>query len=149
MDRTDRRILAALQRRADLPMHQLGESVGLSQTQCWRRIKRLEKAGVIRRRVALLDPRHLRLTANVFVELELDRPADARVFADVVQEFPEIVECYMVSGDTDFLLRMVAPDVPAYDRLLQAMLERLRKVHNVKTTFALREIKHTTELPIR
>ena len=144
----DKRILAELQRRVNLPLQELGERVGLSQTPCWRRIRRLEEAGVIRGRVALLDPARLRLAANVFVELELGRPADAPALADAVQDFPEIVECYLVAGDTDFLLRLVAPDVAAYQRLLAALLKRLPAVRNVKSTFALREVKYTTALPI-
>ena len=149
MDRIDRRILAELQQRVDTPMYQLGERVALSQTSCWRRIKRLEETGVIRRRVALLDSECLGLAANVFVELELCRPADGRILVDAVQAFPEIVECYMVSGDTDFLLRIVALDIPAYRRLLQAVLDLLPDVQKVKTTFALRQVKYTTELPIK
>lgn len=148
MDSIDKRILAELQRRADIPMHQLGERVGLSQSPCWRRIKRLEDTGVIRRRVALLDPACLCLAVNVFVELKLSRPADSGILADAVQPFPEIVECYLVSGDTDFLLRMIAPNIPTYERRLQALLKLIPAVHNVKSTFSLREIKHTTELPI-
>ena len=149
MDRMDKRILAELQRRANLPLQELGDRVGLSQTPCWRRIKRLEEAGVIRGRVALLDPARLDLAVNAFVEIEIARPADDPTLAEAVRAFPEIIECYMVSGDTDYLLRLVAPDVPAYQRLLHDLLGRLPDVRNVKSTFALREIKYTTALPIR
>lgn len=93
IDRTDKRILGELQRQAKLSMNQLGDRVGLSQTPCWRRIKRLEDAGVIRRRVALLDPAQLQLTVNVFVELKVSKPADSRILASAVQTIPEILEC--------------------------------------------------------
>ena len=148
IDRTDKRILGELQQQAKLSMNQLGERVGLSQTPCWRRIKRLEDAGVIRRRVALLDPVQLDLTVNVFVELKVSKPADSRILARAVQTIPEILECYMISGDTDFLLRVIAQDIPTYHRLLDTLLGLLPDTRNVKSTFALREIKYTTELPI-
>lgn len=148
MDRLDKRILTELQRQANLPMQELGDRVGLSQAPCWRRIKRLEEAGFIRGRVALLDPGRLDLAVNVFVELKLAHPADRPKLATAVQAFPEIVECYLVSGETDFVLRLVAPDVPAYQRLLQRLLEQLPEICNVKSTFALSEIKYTTALPI-
>lgn len=148
MDRLDKRILAELQRRANLPLQELGDRVGLSQTPCWRRVKRLEKSGVIRGRVALLDPASLQLAVNVFVELKLGRPADSATLADAVHAFPEIVECYLIAGDTDFLLRLVAADVNSYQRLLHALLERLPAVRDVRSTFTLREIKYTTALPI-
>ena len=123
--------------------------MGLTQTPCWRRIKRMEQEGVIRARVVLLDPGRLNLAIKAFVEIALTRPANRSAFAATVQDFPEVLECRLVSGDTDFLLRMVAPDVPAYQRLLQRLLEQAPESRNVKSTFALCEIKHTTSLPIR
>ena len=150
MDNMDRRILAELQRQGDVPIQELGERVGLSHTPCWRRVKRLEERGVIKRRVALLDAEQLDLAVNVFVNVNLRRHQENALnrFEAAVQEIPEIVECYTVSGDTDFLLRVVVADVTAYEHLLKATLVHLPEVGNLTSTFALRQVKYTTALPL-
>ena len=104
-----------------MSMQELGERVGLSHTPCWRRVKRLEEGGFIRQRVALLDPARLDLTVNVFVNVNLRRHQENALsrFEEAVQDVPEVVECYTVSGETDFLLRVVVADVSAYERLLK------------------------------
>ncbi|MEM8769297.1 MAG: Lrp/AsnC family transcriptional regulator [Pseudomonadota bacterium] len=150
LDTFDRLILRELQQDADISMQDLGERVGLSHTPCWRRVKKLEEAGVIRRRVTLLEPDHLDLSVNVFVQVSLavqDEDALNR-FESAVQSIPEIVECYTVSGDRDFLLRVVVEDVSAYERLLKSTLVHLPEVANMSSTFALRQVKYTTELPL-
>ena len=128
----------------------LGERVGLSHTPCWRRVKRLEERGVIKRRVALLDAEQLDLAVNVFVNVNLRRHQENALnrFEAAVQEIPEIVECYTVSGETDFLLRVVVADVTAYEQLLKATLVHLPEVGNLTSTFALRQVKYTTALPL-
>ena len=150
MDNIDRRILVELQRQGDLPIQELGERVGLSHTPCWRRVKRLEERGVIKRRVALLDAEQLDLAVNVFVNVNLRRHQENALnrFEAAVQEIPEIVECYTVSGETDFLLRVVVADVTAYEHLLKATLVHLPEVGNLTSTFALRQVKYTTALPL-
>ena len=150
MDRIDRHLLAELQRDADRSMQELGERVGLSHTPCWRRVKRLEDRGLIRVRVALLDAEQLDLAVNVFVNVSLKRHQENALnrFEDAVQAVPEIVECYSVSGETDFLLRVVVADVSAYERLLKATLVHLPEVGNLTSTFALRQVKYTTALPL-
>ena len=150
MDNIDRRILAELQRQGDVPIQELGERVGLSHTPCWRRVKRLEERGVIKRRVALLDAEQLDLAVNVFVNVNLRRHQENALnrFEAAVQEIPEIVECYTVSGETDFLLRVVVADVTAYEHLLKATLVHLPEVGNLTSTFALRQVKYTTALPL-
>ena len=150
MDNIDRRILLELQRQGDLPIQELGERVGLSHTPCWRRVKRLEERGVIKRRVALLDAEQLDLAVNVFVNVNLRRHQENALnrFEAAVQEIPEIVECYTVSGETDFLLRVVVRDVTAYEHLLKATLVHLPEVGNLTSTFALRQVKYTTALPL-
>ena len=150
MDNIDRRILAELQRQGDVPIQELGERVGLSHTPCWRRVKRLEERGVIKRRVALLDAEQLDLAVNVFVNVNLRRHQENALnrFEAAVQEIPEIVECYTVSGETDFLLRVVVADVTAYEQLLKATLVHLPEVGNLTSTFALRQVKYTTALPL-
>ena len=150
MDNIDRRILTELQRQGDVPIQELGERVGLSHTPCWRRVKRLEERGVIKRRVALLDAEQLDLAVNVFVNVNLRRHQENALnrFEAAVQEIPEIVECYTVSGETDFLLRVVVADVTAYEHLLKATLVHLPEVGNLTSTFALRQVKYTTALPL-
>ena len=150
LDRIDRRILHELQDRADISMQQLGDRVGLSHTPCWRRVKRLEEGGFIRRRVALLDPARLDLEVNVFVNVTLRRHQENALsrFEESVQDVPEIVECYTVSGETDFLLRVIVADVSAYERLLKRTLVHLPEVGNLTSTFALRQVKYTTALPM-
>ena len=150
MDNIDRRILAELQRDANLPMQELGERVGLSHTPCWRRVKRLEERGIVKDRVALLDAEQLDLAVNVFVNVNLRRHQENALnrFEAAVQDIPEIVECYSVSGETDFLLRVVVADVTAYEHLVKATLVHLPEVGNLTSTFALRQVKYTTALPL-
>ncbi len=150
LDPIDRRILAELQEAADLSMQELGDRVGLSHTPCWRRVRRLEKKGFITRRVTLLDAKRLDLAVNVFVNVNLRRHQENALnrFEEAVQDVPEIVECYTVSGETDFMLRVVVSDVEAYERLLKATLVHLPEVGNLTSTFALRQVKYTTALPL-
>jgi Lrp/AsnC family transcriptional regulator len=149
-DAFDLKILAELQRDADQSMQDLGEKVGLSHTPCWRRVKRLEEQGVIRRRVTLLNAQQLRMSVNVFVNVTLRQHQENALnrFEDAVLDVPEIVECYTVSGDTDFLLRVVVENVTAYEQLLKRTLVHLPEVGNLSSTFALRQVKYTTELPL-
>jgi len=150
MDAFDLQILRELQADAEISMQELGERVGLSHTPCWRRVKKLEEAGVIRHRVTLLDPDQLNLAVNVFVQVSLgvQQEEALNAFEAAVQAIPEIVECYTVSGDRDFLLRVVVEDVTAYERLLKSTLVHLPEVANMSSTFALRQVKYTTELPL-
>ena len=150
LDPVDRRILVELQESADMSMQELGERVGLSHTPCWRRVRRLERDGIITRRVALLDAEQLGLAVDVFVNVNLRRHQENALnrFEEAVQDVPEIVECYTVSGETDFLLRVVVSDVGAYERLLKATLVHLPEVGNLTSTFALRQVKYTTALPL-
>ncbi|TDJ22542.1 MAG: Lrp/AsnC family transcriptional regulator [Gammaproteobacteria bacterium] len=149
-DAFDLKILAELQRDADQSMQELGDKVGLSHTPCWRRVKRLEEQGVIRRRVTLLNAEQLRVSVNVFVNVTLRRHQENALnrFEDAVLDIPEVVECYTVSGDTDFLLRVLVENVTAYEQLLKRTLVHLPEVGNLSSTFALRQVKYTTELPL-
>ncbi|MCY3623919.1 MAG: Lrp/AsnC family transcriptional regulator [Gammaproteobacteria bacterium] len=150
LDPIDRRILVELQESAEMSLQELGERVGLSHTPCWRRVRRLEQKGIITRRVALLDAKQLGLAVDVFVNVNLRRHQENALnrFEEAVQDVPEIVECYTVSGETDFLLRVVVSDVSAYERLLKATLVHLPEVGNLTSTFALRQVKYTTALPL-
>ena len=150
LDSFDLKILRELQNNADLSMQELGEKVGLSHTPCWRRIKRLEEQGIIKRKVTLLDAEQLNLSVNVFVQVSLrsHRENALNRFEDAVLDVDEIVECYTVSGEKDFLLRVVVADVAAYEHLLKRTLVHLPEVGNLSSTFALRQVKYTTKLPL-
>jgi Lrp/AsnC family transcriptional regulator len=150
LDDFDRRILQILQGDADVSMAELGEQVGLSHTPCWRRVKKLEAAGYIRGRVVVLDPERLDLSVNVFVEVHLKAHDEASLnaFETAVREVDEVVEAYTVSGEKDFLLRVVVRDVASYEHLLKHRLVHLPSVGSLSSTFALRQVKYTTKLPL-
>ena len=150
LDETDRAILRVLQDNADHSVAQVAERVGLPYTPCWRRIQRLERNGIIARRVALLDQRTMGLGVSVLVSVALKRHDEVTLkkFERAVQEIDEIMECYAIAGDKDFHLRVVVPDVEAYDRLLKAKLVHLPGATAVSSSFALSCVKYTTKLPI-
>ncbi len=150
LDRLDISILRQLQENASVSIQELGARIGLSATPCWRRVKRLQNEGFIRKQVALLDAQLLELKVNVFVHVKLKTHSDEMLkkFEESVATIPEVVECYSVSGDTDFLLRIVVAEVGAYETLLYKKLIRLREVGTLNSMFALRQVKYTTELPI-
>jgi Lrp/AsnC family transcriptional regulator len=150
MDRIDRKILSLLQVDAALPVSEIAERVGLSTTPCWRRIRNLEEAGVIRRRVALLDARKMNLGVTVFVSLKTGRhSADwLEKFAATVAGIDEVVEFYRMSGDIDYLLRVVVPDLAGYDAVYKRLIQAA-EFTDVSSSFAMEEIKYTTALPVR
>lgn len=150
LDKIDELLLRILQNDSNISMQDLGQRVGLSHTPCWRRVRRLEDQGYIHKKVTLLDSRKLDLAVNVFVNVSLRKHQENALnrFEHAVSEIPEIVECYSVSGDTDFLLRVIVKDVEAYEHLLKSQLIHLPEVGNLSSTFALRQIKYTTELPL-
>jgi Lrp/AsnC family transcriptional regulator len=149
-DEVDRQILAALQEDAGLSGAEIANRVGLSVSPCWRRIQRLEASGVIRKRVALLDPQALGLDVVVFASVKLSahgRQALPR-FESAVREFPEVMECYTVSGGVDFLLRVVTEDVHRYEEFLRDRLLQLPEVAEVHSRIAITQVKYTTALPL-
>ena len=150
IDDYDRKILRALQENADYSMAELGEKVGLSHTPCWRRIKRLEADGVIRGRVTLLQGEKLDLAVSVHAYITNKEHDEASLaeFEQSVLDLPEVVECYSTSGDKDYMLRIVVNSVDDYDKLLKNKLVSLPNVASVKSVFALKQVKYTTELPI-
>lgn len=149
MDRIDRKILQHLQRDASLSIADLAESVGLSSTPCWRRVQALERAGVILRRVALADPEKLNLGVTVFVRLKTSQHSEAwlKRFASAVETIPEIVEFYRMSGDIDYLLKIVVPDIAGYDAVYQRLIAKV-DFSDVSANFAMETIKSTTALPV-
>jgi Lrp/AsnC family transcriptional regulator len=148
-DRIDRRILAILQDDATTAVSDIAERVGLSSTPCWKRIKRLEREGFIRKRVALLDRDRLGLGVTVIVAVRTARHSEdwLQSFADGVARIPEVVEFYRMSGDIDYLLKVVARDIADYDRIYRK-LTRVADLHDVSSSFAMQEIKSTTALPL-
>lgn len=151
LDRYEKQILALLQEDATLTTSALAEKVGLSSSPCWRRIDRLEREGFIKRRVALVERKKVGLNAHIFAQVKLNAHGRANLdeFADAIRQFPEVLECYVLMGSVDFLIRVVAPDIEAYERFFFNRLSQLPGVQEVNSTVALSEIKATTALPIR
>ena len=150
MDETDRRILSALQRYPELPTAELAAKVGLSHTPCWRRLKRLQDQGVILGRAVLLDAHALNLSINVFAEIRLKQHDEDTLNALelAVADREEIIECFSMSGDADYLMRVVASSIDQYERFLKKVLLHLPGVASVNSRFALGCVKMTTALPI-
>ncbi len=149
MDQIDRKILASLQQDATLSLAELSERIGLSTTPCWRRVHNLEKTGVIRRRVALLDPDKLNVGVTVFVRVKTGQHSLGWLehFARAVSEIDEVVEFYRLSGDIDYLLRIVVPDIAAYDRVYKRLIAAA-DFTDLSSNFAMETLKHTTALPL-
>lgn len=149
LDRIDRRILHELMRDATLPVSQLAERVGLSQTPCWKRVQKLETAGVITGRVALVAPDKVGLGLTVFVEIEAadHTPEWRAAFAAVVDEYSEIVEIHRMAGEVDYLLKVVVSGMAAYDDFYLDLTQRL-PCRNVTSKFSMERMKATTALPI-
>ncbi len=150
IDDKDRAILRVLQRRADAPATEIARAAGLSQTPSWRRVGLLERSGIIRKRVALLDGEALGFGVVVFAEVAMKR-TDARAlqaFERSVQGIAQIVECHAVSGERDFVLKIVVDSVASYERLLRGRLLRLPGVGSISSRFALSTVKYSTEIPI-
>lgn len=150
LDDIDRRILAALQENARISNVELAEVVGISPSPCWRRVRDLEQRGVIARYVTLLDPGSIGLPVSVFVQVSLERQVEAALeaFERAVADWPEVMECYLMTGDADYLLRVVAADLESYHRFLVDHLTRVPGVASIKSSFALKQIKYRTALPL-
>jgi Lrp/AsnC family transcriptional regulator len=149
MDDIDKTLLALLQENVDLPLTEIAERVKLSMTPCWRRIQRLEKQGYIQRRVALLDPVKLNVGVTVFVLLSTNRHNQEwfEKLRAIVADIPEVVDFYRMSGNIDYLLRIVVPDIAAYDAVYRKLTSQI-EIFGVNSSFAMEEIKHTTALPL-
>ena len=150
MDDFDLAILRQLQKNPVLKMAELAERVGLSQTPCWRRVKALEESGIIAGRAVLIDASKLGLRVTAFAHLRLSRH-DEETLETLEREMrahPEIVDCFLMGGDYDYLLRIVAADLEQYERYLKKVLVHLPGVASVNSSFSLKTIKMTTALPI-
>ncbi|WP_368666073.1 Lrp/AsnC family transcriptional regulator [Citrobacter sp. wls619] len=151
MDEIDNRILRELQKDGRIPNNVLAEKVGLSPSPCLRRVKQLEESGAIDRYVAIVNPTTLGLNLSIFVRIWLDSQGEEAVehFCREIKLLPEVVECHLMVGDCDFLLRIVATDLKAYRQFQIKHLARIKGVQSMKTELPMQTIKHTTELPIR
>lgn len=150
MDKFERRILSLLQQDGHLSSQKLAERVGLSPSPCWRRVRRLEEQGIIKRYVALLDPDALGISVIAYVHVSLSDHHSETVdgFDAFVAGRPEILECYSVSGQYDYLLRVVAVSVAALEEFLMQSLLRQPSVQSANTSFVLKQKKYETALPI-
>ena len=150
LDPFEKKILRELQRDASLTTAELADRVGLSPSPCWRRIDRLQRDGFIKGRVALLDRRAIGLNAHIFAQIKLNAHGRANLdeFSKAIRSFPEVLEAYVLIGGMDFMLRIVAKDIDAYERFFFDHLSKLDGIQEIQSTIALSEIKSTTELPI-
>ena len=149
MDRTDRKILALLQQDATLPVADVAKRVGLSTTPCWRRIQKMEEEKIIERRVAILDPAKVEVGVTVFVSIKTDKHNSEwlKRFSEVITQMPEVVGFYRMSGQVDYLLKIVVPDIASYDEVYKRLVSNI-DIENVSSAFAMERIKDTTELPL-
>ena len=150
IDQIDRKILTKLQADAHVTSEALSELVGLSPSPCARRVRNLEAAGVIKGYVAVVDQEKVGLPISVFASIKLERQREEELdrFAAAVQRWPEIVECYLMTGQRDYLLRIVVKDLAAYEAFLKRTLTRLEGVASIESSFALGQVKHSQALPI-
>lgn len=148
-DRKDRQILEALQADASQSVAAIADRIGLSQNACWRRIKQLEAAGVIVGRVALVDPAALGVGVTVFVSVRTNEHSAQWLdrFAESVRDIPEVVEFYRLSGDVDYLLKILVKDIDDYDRVYKKLIAGT-SLSDVSSSFAMERIKHTTSVPL-
>jgi Lrp/AsnC family transcriptional regulator len=149
MDKTDRKLLALLQEDADRPLNQLAEAVHLTPTPCWKRLQRLQGDGVIRKKVVLCDPEKLNLGLTAFVAVRTLHHNEQwlRKFAAAVQSIPEILEAYRMSGDIDYMLRIVVTDIAGYDAVYKKLI-RAVELSDVSSSFAMERLKYSTALPV-
>lgn len=149
MDAIDREIVQLLQADASTSVRDIADRVGLTATPCWRRIQNLERTGVITKRVAIIDPRsvNLSLTALVLVRTNEHNAQWTQRFLETVQHFDEVIEAYRTSGELDYLLKVIVPDMEAYDQFYLRLIEYI-DLYDVRSSFVMEEMKHTTALPL-
>ncbi len=150
LDAIDRKILVALQTDGRLSIADLAERVGLSPSPCSRRVGMLEDAGVIQRYVAVVNQRAVGLPVSAFLSIKLasQREEALNAFAHAIAQWPEILECYLMTGPRDYLLRVVAKDLDSYERFLKQKLTRLEGIASIESSFALEQVKYTNVLPV-
>ena len=150
LDAIDRRILAVLQDNARVSNVELAELSGVSASPCWRRVRELERTGVISQYVTLVNPAAVGLPVSVFIQVSLEKQVEyaLEVFENAILERPEVMECYLMTGDADYMLRVVVANLEAYERFLMDHLTRVPAVANIRSSFALKQVKYRTALPV-
>ncbi len=150
LDDMDVKILRILQEDCTRPVADIGKEVGLSTTPCWRRVQKLEEAGVIKKRVAVLDPDKINAGVTVFVSIKTDQHSLSWLekFRGAVADFPEVVEFYRMSGEIDYLLRVTVPDIAAFDTFYKKLIARI-EIAKVSSAFAMEQMKYTTAMPLQ
>jgi Lrp/AsnC family leucine-responsive transcriptional regulator len=150
LDPVDLKILALLQVDGRMSINDLAAKVGLSPSPCLRRVRILEKSGVIARYVAVLDQRAVGLPVSVFISVKLEKQKEDLLdkFARTIARWPEVLECYLMTGPRDYWLRVVVPDLAAYERFLKTKLTRLEGIASIESSFALEQVKYTNVLPV-
>lgn len=150
LDPIDRNILRCLQADGRMSLAELSAKVGLSASPCLRRVRLLEKAGVIKRYVAMVDQQSVGLPVSVFISLKLESQRQQMLanFGKLVARWPEVLECYLMTGPRDYLLRVVVEDLAAYERFLKQKLTRVEGIASIESSFALEQVKYTNVLPV-
>ena len=150
LDAIDRKILAALQEDGRMTTQQLADRVGLSASPCARRIRVLDESGIIKGYVAVVDQVAVGLPISVFASVKLERQREEELdrFAEAVSRWPEVVDCYLMTGQRDYLLRIVVPDLASYERFIKDKLSRLKGVASIESSFALGQVKRSNALPL-
>ncbi len=150
LDDLDRKILTSLQENARISNAELAETVGLSPSPCWRRVRALEEAGVVRKYATILEPKVIGLPVSVFVSITLEKQVEDWLgrFESALQDRPEVMECYLMTGEFDYLLRVVVPDLEAYEKFVLEHLTRIPGIAGIKSSFALKQVQYKTALPL-
>ena len=149
-DATDRRILEVIQEEARISNSELADRIGLSPSPCWRRVRTLEDNGVIERYVTLVNAKAVGLPITVFATVALEKQVEPALesFEKAVMERPEVMECNLMTGEFDYLLRVVVPDLVAYERFLMDHLTRIKGIASIKSSFSLKQVSYKTALPL-
>jgi Lrp/AsnC family transcriptional regulator, leucine-responsive regulatory protein len=150
LDRIDIGILNELQQNARITNSELARAVNLSPTPCFNRVRALDKLGLFKQQVTLLNPEVLGLQINVFIQVSLEKQVEdaLRRFEQAIDERPEVMECYLMTGDADYLLRVVMPDIHALERFIVDHLTKIPGVSNIRSSFALKQVRYKTALPL-
>lgn len=148
LDQTDLQILDHLQKNARISNNELAKAVGLSPSPCSRRVQELEASGVIQSFNALLDPRAINLKVNVFISVKMERQLDDKLFEELIVTFPEVMDCYYLSGSADYILRVILSDLEEYNVFLSEKLGKIPGVRNITSSFALKQVIRRTSLPL-
>jgi Lrp/AsnC family transcriptional regulator len=150
IDHTDRKILELLQTHTGITAASIGDRIGLSQSACWRRIQSMRDSGIIRDQPVILDREKVGLNTMVFAHVKLTSHGRSNLaaFAEAVSSFPEVLDCYVVLGNVDFLLRIVTEDIKAYEQFFFEKLSQMPGIQEVNSSMVMSDIKHTTALPI-